>query len=200
MAVHFDKNKFLDLCNFLLVISLIIFIVRFSSPLMLPFIQSKIKHPVNSGPSISKSAASEPETWGRDRKFPPFFTESEKILLTEQKHDYERTTPEMEEEYQKYLKIRETLPVRSPSITIFRNGNDCFVRPTIIKVKPGQKLLIINPSDTIVNLGMAGEVWNVPAGGQLSVKLKLNKTEPGQRYWGYSCSDLGLAGYFVLDN
>ncbi len=200
MAIHFKQKNILDFCNLLLAISFMFFVLRFSALITLPHFESRDQVLDYSNAPTSEKVAPTPIVWGRNRNFPPSFTVAEKILLTEQKHDYERTTPDLEAQYQKYLKIRDSLPVRSSTITVIKYQNDCFVRPTILKARPGQKLLIQNPNDTSANLGMAGETWNIPAHGNLLVTLKLKETQANQIYWGYSCSEFGLAGYFVIDN
>jgi hypothetical protein len=193
------NKKFLDSLNLLLLGLFTILLFRLFLILLpsLPMVKNKQFNHKDS--PASKKDISETTLWGKDRTFPPDFTDEEKILLTEQKHDYERTNANLEADYQKYLDIRDSLPVRSSTITIIKYKDDCFVRPVIIKVWPDQKLLIKNPNDTSVNLGMNGLLWDIPANQDLLVTLKLKETQTNQIYWGYSCSQYGLAGYFVLD-
>ncbi len=140
-------------------------------------------------------------SWGRGREFPLDFTDDEKLILTEQKHDYERVTDEDEVTYQKFLKLLVSMRSNSRVIEIISYNGDCFARPVITEIIKGQSLTFKNTNSSIVNIGMGGENnWSIEAGESKAVTPVFPEQQDDQTYWGYSCSNYGLAGYLVLEN
>lgn len=183
------KGKRVDFINIFLFVVLLFLVGRLF--IVAPFGVEVQTTPLEPQPSLSG--------WGRNRDFPPDFTEEEKIILTEQYHDYERTSIEMDKAYEHFLELLTTYRSRIPELTIIKYKEDCFVRPVILAIKSGQAVILKNINDTSVGLGVGGEQWNVPAFESITVYPKLREEVLNQVYWGYSCSDKGLAGYFVKE-
>jgi len=138
-----------------------------------------------------------PSTWGRNREFPPDFTEEDRIILTEQFHDYERVNEKMDEDYLRFLTLLKTYISYSSILEVVQYKNDCFVHPVLIAVKTGQAITVKNNNGISVNMGIGGEDWYIPEYGEVIVYPKLIEEVENQKIWGYACGDKGMGGYFV---
>jgi len=179
-------NKFYDLFIVALLLTIVILIFRFMNQ------NAVIK---DFRPQQIPQAT--PNKWGRNRDFPPDFSEEEKILLTGQLHDYERTTEELDDAYLRFLSLFKTYVSHDPTIRIIRYKGDCFAQPVVLGIKGGQAVTIRNDNDEWASLGVGGESWDVPPHDTLIVYPKLIAEVEKQTFWGYACGELGMAGYFV---
>lgn len=186
------NHKFIDAANIILFVSTIAIIGD-------RFLPGLLSRQVISS-DLTGSEFQTPDNWGRNREFPPYFSDDQKLLITEQKHDYERTTKEDESVYQKYLDLVKNMPERVSKISVFRYKNDCFADPSIVRVVYGSKLIFQNTGTESINLGLGKGNWDIEAGEQIEVIPEFDNIKKGDNLQGYSCSPFGLAGYLVLES
>lgn len=177
----------MDIINLLLIAAFAFLFLRVVKPTGLTF-QDYIPQP---------EPEETPSAYGRNREFPPDFTEEEKILLTQPYHDYERTTEEMDKEYERFRDLFKTYVSRGSTVDVIRYKDDCFFRPVILGVRSGQAVTIVNNTDIGTSPGLGGESWEIGPFEKRTVYPKLVPEVENQTYWQYSCSEKGIGGYFV---
>lgn len=183
------KTKMIDIANILLILFIAAIIAyRFYPKQFLSNRQS----------SITGTGASPESSWGRNREFPDDFTDEEKLILTEQKHDYERVTDEDQRIYEKYLELLRTERDRGGKISVFRYGEDCFAKPVVVEMDYGSKLTLVNTGKEPLNIGIGKGNWDLAPEQQIAVTPEFDNIKIGENLQGYSCSPYGLAGYLIL--
>lgn len=183
------KSKIIDIANALLILLIVIIIADRIFPAV--FFNK-------SGASPDAAKASPDSSWGRNRIFPDNFTDEEKLILTEQKHDYERVTGEDQEVYEKFLGLLKTERSRVRKISVSRYGDDCFARPVIVEMNYGEKLTFVNTGKELLNIGIGKGNWDLASEEQIEVTPEFDNIKIGENLQGYSCSPYGLAGYLIL--
>jgi hypothetical protein len=182
------KPKILDVANILLILLIAIILFERFYPE-----QGFFKPATSQAPEVSQE-----NTWGKNRVFPEDFTENESLILTEQKHDYERVTEEDQKTYDKYLSLLKSERSKKREISVFRYGNDCFARPVIVEMPYGNKLTVKNTGSEKLNIGIGKGNWDLAPEEQIAVTPEFDNIKEGENLQGYSCSELGLAGYLIL--
>lgn len=189
MSIAFKKQKFVDYFVVLLVLSALVLIFRL------------IERDNTDVDFIPQGVPREtPTAFGRNREFPPDFTEEEKIILTEQYHDYERTTIQMDKDYERFLELLKSYRSYTPRLTLISYKDDCFGRPAILVLSEGEELTITNSGDKSVEIGINGGQAVIGPNETVNLPMKFVEFEENQTIWGYSCSQKGLAGYFIKEN
>lgn len=139
-------------------------------------------------------------SWGRNRDFPSSYSEDEKLVLTEQKHDYERVTEEDEMLYRRFLELLKSMRSNERVVTLTTYNGDCFAKPVIVALNKNQSVTFKNTSSQSIGVGMGKDnVWDIGPNQTKTVVPNFTTDQDNQIYWGYSCSELGLAGYFVVE-
>jgi hypothetical protein len=147
---------------------------------------------------VDSPQPSEIPNWGKNRDFPDTLSLDERIVLTEQKHDYERTTAGEEEDYQYFLNLLKTMPSAGNAINVYKYNDDCFAQPVILKIGYGKELFIRNTGSSDINIGIGKGNWDIKSGSEIVVYPEFDGLKTGENIQGYSCSPLGLAGYLVI--
>ena len=130
------------------------------------------------------------------RKFPEDFTNDEKLALVPQTDDVPRQL------HLDWDRVIQEIAEDVEALELVPSGNDCFGRPTVLHVSLGQKVRVVNKSETDLSIAFGEQSWDVPFGREVEISPVFEILSDFKDYfsYGYGCgANDSPSGLFFVD-